>query len=152
VALNVTLIFSERQYVAARDAVWRGAQQRRSLDTFKSVYSIFISRVDVYTHKHVPQLTAAAQGQVGVVTAKPIWKLNTDFWTQHRTPCQQEMIFASTGAKLKGQPEDFYVEAMAGSDIQTNPPATNDAVQQLGKTYVRTVDQLPPRAVLDDID
>ncbi len=152
VALNVTLIFSERQYVAARDAVWRGAQRRSSLDHFKSVYSIFISRVDVYTKKHVPDLSPAAQGQVGVVNAKRIWKLNADFWAQHRTPCRQEMIFASTGAKLPGQAEDFYVEAMAGSDIQTNPPATNDAVQKLGKTYTRQVDQLPPKATLDDID
>ena len=47
-----------RQYEAARDAVWRGAQRRTSLDRFKSVYSIFVSRVDVYTEKHVPELVA----------------------------------------------------------------------------------------------
>src|SRR5439155_4461942 len=47
VTLNVTLIFSERQYNIARDAIWRGAQRRKSLDTFKSVYSIFVSRLDV---------------------------------------------------------------------------------------------------------
>jgi transaldolase len=61
VTLNVTLIFTPRQYRAARDAIWRGAQKRPSLDTFKSVYSIFISRVDVYTQKHVPALSDAAQ-------------------------------------------------------------------------------------------
>jgi transaldolase len=49
VTVNVTLTFTPRQYVAARDAVWRGAQRRRSLEGFKSVYSIFVSRVDVYT-------------------------------------------------------------------------------------------------------
>src|SRR5258706_3630973 len=49
VTLNITLIFSQRQYAAARDAIWRGAQRRKSLETFKSVYSIFISRIDVYT-------------------------------------------------------------------------------------------------------
>jgi transaldolase len=152
IALNVTLIFSERQYIAARDAVWRGAQRRRSLDGFKSVYSIFVSRVDVYTKKQVADLSAAAQGQVGIVNAKRIWKLNADFWAAHPTPCRQEMIFASTGAKLPGQAEDCYVEALAGSDIQTNPPATNDAVEKLGKTYTRHVDQLPPKAVLDEID
>jgi len=56
VTLNVTLIFTERQYTAARDAVWQGAQKRDSLEGFKSVYSIFISRLDVYTHKHASQL------------------------------------------------------------------------------------------------
>src|SRR5439155_8722452 len=54
VTLNVTLVFSERQYQAARDAIWRGAQRRPALDTFKSVYSIFVSRLDVYTEQHVP--------------------------------------------------------------------------------------------------
>ena len=39
----------------------------QSLEQFKSVYSIFVSRVDVYTEKHVPSLSAAAQGQVGIV-------------------------------------------------------------------------------------
>src|ERR1700733_6947449 len=47
ITLNVTLLFSNRQYVLARDAVWRGAQKRKSLERFKSVYSIFISRIDV---------------------------------------------------------------------------------------------------------
>ena len=62
VTVNVTLIFSERQYIAARDACWRGAQRRMNRDTFKSVYSIFVSRLDVYTEKHVPELSPAAQG------------------------------------------------------------------------------------------
>ena len=53
VPLNVTLIFTERQYLAARDAIWRGAQRLDSLNRFKSVYSIFVSRVDVYTEQHV---------------------------------------------------------------------------------------------------
>src|SRR5439155_930057 len=49
-ALNVTLIFSERQYKIARERVWKGAQRRKNgLQRFKSVYSIFVSRVDVYT-------------------------------------------------------------------------------------------------------
>jgi len=77
--LNVTLTFSPRQYVAARDAIWRGAQKRKSLDGFKSVYSIFVSRVDVYTEKHVPKLSERAQGLVGIVNAKRIWRMNEDF-------------------------------------------------------------------------
>src|SRR6516164_11699708 len=82
--LNVTLTFSPRQYVAARDAIWRGAQKRKSLDGFKSVYSIFVSRVDVYTEKHVPQLSPQAQGQVGIVNAKHIWQMNQRFWADKK--------------------------------------------------------------------
>jgi len=152
VTVNVTLIFSDRQYQIARDAIWRGAQRRSSLERFKSVYSIFVSRLDVYTEKHVPQLSPAAQGQVGIVNAKRIWAENRKFWAEHRTPLQQEMIFASTGTKKKEDPPWKYVEAFAGSDIETNPPATNDAVEKSGRTFTRMVDQLPDKAVLAEID
>src|SRR5262249_11868991 len=76
VTVNVTLTFSPRQYLAARDALWRGAQRRKSLDQFKSVYSIFVSRVDVYADKHVPDLSDQAKGQLGIVNAKRIWRMN----------------------------------------------------------------------------
>lgn len=152
ITLNVTLIFSDRQYRAARDAVWRGAQRRASRDSFKSVYSIFVSRIDVYTEKHVPTLSAAAQGQVGIVNAKRLWAENQAFWADKKLPLEQEIIFASTGTK---KPEDApwkYVAALAGSDIQTNPPATNDAVAASGQTFRRTVDEPVPAAVASDID
>src|SRR5208283_5983025 len=75
ITLNVTLIFSERQYKIARDNVWRGAQRRKNgTSAFKSVYSIFVSRVDVYTEKFVPTLSPAAQGLVGIVNAKRLWQ------------------------------------------------------------------------------
>ncbi len=152
VTLNVTLIFTQDQYRAARDAIWRGAQRRDSLESFKSVYSIFISRVDVYTAQHIPALSPAAQGMVGIVNAKRMWHENRTFWENQSCPLAQEMVFASTGTK---NPEDApwkYVAALAGSDIQTNPPATNDAVEQSGMTLPRTVDQMPDEAVLRDID
>jgi transaldolase len=152
ITLNVTLVFSPRQYRAAREAIWRGAQRRSSLERFKSVYSIFVSRVDVYTEKHCSKLSQAAQGQVGIVNAKRIWAENQEFWKAHRTPLQQEMIFASTGTKKPEDPPWKYVEAFAGSDIETNPPATNEAVQKSGRTFTRKVDQLPEAAVLSEID
>ena len=151
VTLNVTLLFTLEQYRAARDAVWRGAQKRGDLTRFKSVYSIFISRIDVYTQKHCPDLSDELQGEVGTINAKQVWRDNTEFWEGKNTPLQQEIIFASTGVKTEGDPEDKYVEALAGSDIQTNPPETNAAVQKLGKTYTRTVDQMPPQKLVDEI-
>jgi transaldolase len=152
VTVNVTLIFSERQYRAARDANWRGAQRRKSRDGFKSVYSIFVSRLDVYTEKHVPALSPQAQGQVGIVNAKRIWRLNQQFWADKLLPLRQEMIFASTGTKKPTDPPLKYVEAFAGSDIETNPPATNEAIMASGKTFARQVDQMPPTEVLAEID
>ncbi|MEM8669492.1 MAG: transaldolase family protein [Planctomycetota bacterium] len=152
VTLNVTLIFTHDQYTRARDAVWRGAQRRENLDGFKSVYSIFISRIDVYTQKEIPGLSSDAQGQVGILNAKRVWADNREFWSGHGLKLEQELIFASTGTK---NPEDKpwkYVEALAGSDIQTNPPETNAAVAESGLTFKRQVDQMPDSSIQNEID
>jgi len=152
VTINVTLCFTERQYKVSRDAIWKGAQRRASgLAGFKSVYSIFVSRVDVYTEKHVPDLSPQAQGLVGIVNAKQMWRMNQDFWKDKNLPLSQEIIFASTGTKRPTDPPDKYVEALAGSDIQTNPPATNEFVEKSGKTYSRKIDQMPPKEIVEEI-
>lgn len=152
VPLNVTLIFTERQYLAARDGVWRGAQRLASRDKFKSVYSIFVSRLDVYAEQHLGHLSEAAREQLGIVNAKRIWADNQKSWAQHDTPLSQEIVFASTGVKTAGWPAWKYVEAFAGSDIQTNPPATNEAVASSGLQFARRVDQPDPAEVCAEID
>lgn len=152
VKVNVTLIFTARQYRAARQAVWRGAQRGGQPNDFKSVYSIFVSRLDVYTQKAVPGLSPAAQGMVGIFSAKRIWAENRRFWARQPTRLEQEIVFASTGTKRAEDPPWKYVEAFAGGDIQTNPPATNEAVAQSGLTFTRQVDRLPPDEVIEEID
>ena len=142
-----------RQYKAARDAVWRGAQRRGSLEHFKSVYSIFISRVDVYTEKQVPSLSPAAQGQVGIVGAKRLW-------LENRAVLVDAADAAETGNRFSPAParrsrkirRGSMSQSLAGSDIQTNPPATNEAVEKSGLTFTRMVDKLPPAEVLAEID
>ncbi|MDP1563353.1 MAG: transaldolase family protein [Pirellulaceae bacterium] len=151
IPLNVTLIFSQRQYEAARDAVWRGAQRAQAFPRFKSVYSIFVSRVDVYTEKHVPQL-GQAQGLVGIVNCQRIWAFNQAFWKNKQLPLAQEIVFASTGTKKASDLPWKYVAALAGSDIQTNPPATNRLAADSGVTFTREVDRLPGAEVLAEID
>jgi transaldolase len=151
VPLNVTLIFSEAQYNKAREAVWRGAQRLANRELFKSVYSIFVSRLDVYTEEHVPAL-GVGQGWVGIVNAKRIWAKNKAFWADKGVKLDQEMIFASTGTKKPSDPKWKYVEAFAGSDIETNPPETNEAVAVSGRTFTSQIAQLPPKEVLDAID
>lgn len=151
VTLNVTLTFTMQQYETARDRVWAGAQRHGDLSKFKSVYSIFVSRVDQYTAKHAPTLSSAAQGLVGIVNAKQIWQANQTFWKTHPTPLSQEIIFASTGTKSATDPKTKYVAALAGSDIQTNPPETNEAVAASGLQFTRQVDQLPSAELLAEI-
>lgn len=150
VPLNVTLVFTMRQYEAARDAIWRGAQRRADLNTFKSVYSIFVSRVDVYTAKAIPELSAALQGSVGVINAKQIWQANQKFWNQNPTKLRQEIVFASTGTKGESDPAWKYVDALAGSDIQTNPPKTNDLVQESGRTFANKLAEPIAEELLDE--
>jgi len=151
VTLNITLIFSERQYKLARDAMWAGARRRKSLDTFKSVFSIFVSRLDVYTEQHVPELSPASQGMVGIYNAKHLWKLNQEFWADKKLPLKEEIIFASTGTKKKSDPPTKYVAAFAGSDIETNPPGTNKAVQESGYVFTRQIDKPLPAEVAREI-
>ena len=152
VNVNVTLVFTDRQYQLARAAVWRGAQRRQDLSNFKSVYSIFVSRIDVYTEKHVPQLSAEAQGLVGIVNAQRIWQDNQNWWADKNCPLQQEIIFASTGTKKASDPAWKYVAALAGSDIQTNPPATNDAIAEGDVEFNRQIDLPVSELVQQDIE
>ena len=62
------------------------------------------------------------------------------------------MIFASTGTKKPEDPQWKYVAAFAGSDIETNPPATNDAVEESGRSFTSEINVLPPADVVADID
>ncbi len=151
VTLNVTLIFTGDQYTQAREAVWRGAQRRPSLQGFKSVYSIFISRIDVYT-KSAVELSPEAQGMVGILNAKRIWRDNHSFWSDKGLELEQELIFASTGTKDPREAPWKYVEALAGSDIQTNPPETNGAIAKSDIRFHRTVDQMPAEVIQQEID
>jgi transaldolase len=152
VTLNVTLIFTMSQYTSARDAIWRGAVRLGDLTSLKSVYSIFVSRIDVYTQKHVPELSPAAQGMMGIVNAKRIWQANQSFWSAHTMPLQQEIVFASTGTKDPNMAPWKYVEAFAGSDIETNPPATNDAIQESNMRFTARIKEMPQEELLGEID
>jgi transaldolase len=89
---------------------------------------------------------------VGIVNVKRLWALNQQFWADKKLALKQEIIFASTGTKKASDPADKYVAALAGSDIQTNPPATNDAVEKLNHDYTKQVDKLPSKDILDEID
>ncbi len=136
-----------------RHATRSGAAQRRpNRDDFKSVYSIFVSRIDAYTLKKLPKLNPSVQGEVACVIAKLIWADNKAFWAQRPTRLQQEIVFASMGTKRKEDPPWKYVAALAGGDIQTNPPATNEAAANSGINFTRQVDRLPPANILKEIE
>ncbi|MCY3005624.1 MAG: transaldolase [Planctomycetota bacterium] len=152
VTLNVTLIFTTRQYRIAKENAWAGAQKRTALDRFKSVYSIFVSRIDQYTAENCKGLSAQTQGLYGILNAKRIWKENQEFWAANPTPLQQEIIFASTGTKNASDAPWKYVAALAGSDIQTNPPETNAAVAASTELFASRVSELPADSLCRELD
>ncbi len=145
--LNVTLLFTMSQYHKAREAVRRGFEKCANRAKAKSAYSIFVSRLDVYSETHVKDL-GVAQGWLGIVNAKHIWQDNQSFWAKQGFPLDQEMIFASTGTKKPSDPPWKYVEALAGSDIQTNPPETNDAIEASGRHIEAEIQRLPSPEIL----
>ncbi|MCS7168831.1 MAG: transaldolase family protein [Gemmatales bacterium] len=152
VRVNVTLIFTARQYQQARDAIWQGAQRLSDLRLFKSVYSIFVSRLDVYADKYLSHLPEEVRGQLGILNAKRIWQMNQQYWRERPTPLHQEIVFASTGTKRPGEKPWKYLEAFAGGDILTNPPATNLQTQESGICFRRQIEQLPPDDVVSLLD
>jgi transaldolase len=97
-------------------------------------------------------LRPTSQGQVGIANAKRIWRMNQKFWADKGLSLKQEIVFASTGPKKASDPVWRYVEAFAGSGIETNPPDINAKVQASGRTFSRAVDRLPTEDVLADID
>lgn len=150
--VNVTLIFSERQLEEARRQVWEGAQQREDLSTFKSVYSIFVSRLDAYADKQLPELSAEAKDLVGIYNAKKLWLSNKQFWQDKNAPLNQEIVFASTGTKRPDDEPWKYVAALAGSDIQTNPPATNAKTAASGLTFHAKIEEPVPAAIAEELE
>jgi transaldolase len=78
--------------------------------------------------------------------------MNQRFWADKNLPLKQEIVFASTGTKKVSDLAWKYVEAFAGSDIETNPPATNEAIQKSGRTFSRRVDLLPTPEILAEIE
>jgi transaldolase len=132
VAVNVTLLFSREQYLAAAHAYMRGIERRLAagLDPkVGSVASIFISRWDKAVMGRVP---LELHNRLGLAVAKrtyaayrelltsPRWHMLSDAGAQ-----PQRLLWASTGTKDPGASDVLYVEALAAPDtINTIPEDT----------------------------
>ena len=75
--VNVTLIFTERQYIIARDAFWRGIQRRKDTRHASSPSTASSSAASTCTPRSTcPTCRRRRRGMVGIVNAKHIWQLN----------------------------------------------------------------------------
>jgi transaldolase len=141
VPINVTLLFSREQYLAAAEAYMRGLDRRvaAGLDpAVASVASIFVSRWDVAVQDEAP---AGLRNRLGIAVAKRAYRayrelLNSERWQSlaNEGARPQRLLFASTGTKDPDASDTLYVEALAAPfTINTMPDVTLHAVADHGE-------------------
>ena len=141
VPINVTLLFSPEQYVAAAEAYLRGIERRIAAGLkplVDSVASLFISRWDVAVAGKVP---AELTNQLGIAIARRSYKayrelLNSPRWQRAGNfgARPQRLLWASTGTKDPKAPDVLYVEALAAPfTVNTMPEGTLKAFADHGK-------------------
>lgn len=141
VPINVTLLFSAAQYVAAAEAYMRGLERRieanRPVDV-RSVASVFISRWDRGVAEKVP---ANMQNRLGLAVGQVAYKayrdlLSSDRWQRlaNHGARPQRLLFASTSTKDPKAPDTLYVAGLAAPNtVNTMPEATLKATADHGK-------------------
>jgi transaldolase len=141
VPINVTLLFSREQYVAAAQAYLRGIERRIAAGRdprVASVASLFVSRWDVAVKDKVP---AELRNRLGIAIAQRTYKayrelLASPRWTKLASAGArpQRMLWASTGTKDPSARDVLYLEALAAPDtIDTIPEKTLAAFADHGK-------------------
>ena len=132
VPINVTLLFSREQYVAAAEAYMRGIERRIAAGRSPkvgSVASLFVSRWDKAVLGKVPK---EIQGSLGIAIAKRTYKAYRDLLASPRWrklagagAQPQRLLWASTGTKDPKASDVLYIEALAAPDtINTIPTET----------------------------
>ncbi len=141
VPVNVTLLFSREQYLAAAEAYIRGIERRiaAGLDPkVGSVASIFVSRWDVAVKDKVPQ---RLRNRLAIAIAKRAYKAYCELLASPRSrklaaagARPQRLLWASTGTKDPNAPDTLYIEALAAPDtINTIPDKTLHAFAEHGE-------------------
>jgi transaldolase len=141
VPINVTLLFSREQYLAAAEAYLRAIERRiaAGLDPrVASVASLFVSRWDKAVGDRVP---ADLRNRLGIAIAGRTYRayrelLASPRWRQLAAAGArpQRLLWASTGTKDPGASDTLYVEALAAPDtIDTIPVETLRAFAQHGQ-------------------
>ncbi|MEP6762675.1 MAG: transaldolase [Gemmatimonadaceae bacterium] len=141
VPVNVTLLFSAAQYVAAANAHLRGIERRvaAGLDPHVgSVASLFVSRWDVAVADKVP---SALHNKLGIAVAQSTYReyrrlLSSPRWIALAAVGvqAQRLLFASTGTKDPKASDTLYVEALAAPDtVNTIPEKTLIAFADHGR-------------------
>jgi transaldolase len=141
VPINVTLLFSPEQYLAAAEAWARGIERRIAAGlnpAVRSVGSLFVSRWDVAVHDQVP---AELNNKLGIAIAQATYRaycnlIQSPRWRELKqagAPLQR-LLWASTGTKDPAASDVLYIEALAApGTINTIPDKTLAAFSDHGQ-------------------
>ena len=140
VPINVTLLFSREQYLAAAEAFMRGIERRVAAGLppdVGSVASVFISRWDAAVKSRVPE---ALRNQLGIAVAKRTYKayralLDSPRWQRafNAGARPQRLLWASTGTKDPAASDVLYIRALAAPfTVNTMPEGTLKALADHG--------------------
>jgi transaldolase len=141
VPINVTLLFSREQYLAAAEAFLRGIERRveagRKPDV-ASVASVFVSRWDAAVADKVPE---ELRSQLGLAIAKRTYKayrslLSSPRWQRiyNAGARPQRLLWASTGTKDPTASDVLYVKSLAAPfTVNTMPEGTLKAFADHGE-------------------
>ncbi len=132
VPVNVTLLFSTEQYLAAAEAYTRAIERRveAGLNPYvPSVASVFVSRWDGPLAGDLP---ADLRLKLGIATAQLTYNAYTelihgDRWARllNEGARPQRLLWASTGTKDKTASDVLYIEALAAPlTVNTMPEET----------------------------
>ncbi|HEY4167690.1 MAG TPA: transaldolase [Reyranella sp.] len=141
VPVNVTLLFSREQYLAAAEAYLRGVERRIAAGlnpAVASVASLFVSRWDVAVAGKVP---AELTNRLGIAIAQRAYKAYRELLASPRFQRAandgaraQRLLWASTGTKDPKAPDTLYVKALAAPfTVNTMPEGTLKAVAEHGE-------------------
>lgn len=141
VPINVTLLFSREQYLAAAEAYLRGVERRIEAGlnpAVASVASLFVSRWDVAVASKIPPALA---NRLGIAIAQRTYKAYRDVLASARFQRAvnagaraQRLLWASTGTKDPKASDIFYVKALAAPfTVNTIPEGTLKAFDDHGE-------------------
>jgi transaldolase len=141
VPINVTLLFSREQYLAAADAYLRGVERRIEAGlnpAVASVASVFVSRWDVAVSGKVP---GELSNRLGIAVAQRTYKAYRELLDSARFQRAanagaraQRLLWASTGTKDPKASDILYVKALgAPFTVDTMPESTLQAFGDHGE-------------------
>jgi transaldolase len=141
IPVNVTLLFSREQYVAAAEAFLRGIERRIDAGmnpNVGSVASIFISRWDTAVMDKAPD---SLRDKLGIAIAKRTYKAYRELLASPRWQRAfnfgarpQRLLWASTGTKDPKASDVLYIKSLAAPfTVNTMPEATLKALADHGE-------------------